>query len=166
MTPRSNISSFTISVALWFVILVGTAMGQSILEGAKKEGQVVLYASMEAVSAQKIVAAFEKKYPFIKVDASRIGSERMATRLVAEAQARKVRADVVQQSGFDFYGVFQKGLFDSYFSPERSAFPAEYRDEKGFWMMPAATLNVIAYNKKMVASADAPKSVFDLTEPR
>ena len=47
-----------------------------------------------------------------------------------------------------------------------SAFPAEYRDEKGFWMMPAATLNVIAYNKKMVASADAPKSFFDLTEPR
>ena len=32
-------------------------------------------------------------------------------------------------------------------------------------MMPAATLNVIAYNKKMVASADAPKSFWDLTEP-
>src|SRR5207245_1532086 len=79
MTSRSNISSFTISVALWFVILVDAAMGQSIFEGAKKEGQVVLYASMEAVSAQKIVAAFEKKYPFIKVDATRIGSERLAT---------------------------------------------------------------------------------------
>ena len=143
-----------------------SASAQSLIDGAKKEGQVVFYASMEAVSAQRITAAFEKKYPFIKVDATRIGSERMTTRLVAEAQGRKVRADVVQQSGFDFYGVFQKGLFDSYFSPERSAFPAEYRDEKGFWMMPAATLNVIAYNKKMVASADAPKSFFDLTEPR
>ena len=32
-----------------------------------------------------------EKYPFIKVDATRIGSERMATRLVAEAQGRKVR---------------------------------------------------------------------------
>ena len=166
MTPRSNISSFTISVALWFVILVGTAMGQSILEGAKKEGQVVLYASMEAVSAQKIVAAFEKKYPFIKVDASRIGSERMATRLVAEAQARKVRADVVQQSGFDFYGVLQKGLFDSYLSPERAAYPAEYRDDKGLWVMPAATLNVIAYNKKMVSTGDVPKNFWDLVEPK
>src|SRR6266542_1421678 len=166
MTPRSNISSFTISVALWFVILVGTAMGQSILEGAKKEGQVVLYASMEAVSAQKIVAAFEKKYPFIKVDATRIGSERMATRLVAEAQARKVRADVVQQSGFDFYGVLQKGLFDSYLSPERAAYPAEYRDDKGLWVMPAATLNVIAYNKKMVSTGDVPKNFWDLVEPK
>jgi iron(III) transport system substrate-binding protein len=166
MTPRSKIPSFTISVALWFVILVGAAMGQSILEGAKKEGQVVFYASMEAVSAQKIVAAFEKKYPFIKVDAIRIGSERMATRLVAEAQARKVRADIVQQSGFDFYGGLQKGLFDSYFSPERAAYPAEYRDDKGLWVMPAATLNVIAYNKKMVSAGDVPKNFWDLVEPK
>jgi len=166
MTPRSKIPSFTISVALWFVILLGAAIGQSILEGAKKEGQVVFYASMEAVSAQKIVAAFEKKYPFIKVDAIRIGSERMATRLVAEAQARKVRSDVVQQSGFDFYGGLQKGLFDSYFSPERAAYPAEYRDDKGLWVMPAATLNVIAYNKKMVSAGDVPKNFWDLVEPK
>jgi iron(III) transport system substrate-binding protein len=166
MKFRAKIASSTITVALWFVIFLGTAMGQSLLEGARKEGQVVFYASMEAVSAQKIVAAFEKKYPFIKVDATRIGSERMATRLVAEAQARKVRADVVQQSGFDFFGGLQKGLFDSYFSPERAAFTPEYRDEKGLWVMPAATLNVIAYNKKMVAAGDAPKSFWDLVEPK
>jgi iron(III) transport system substrate-binding protein len=156
----------TITVDIWLLIVAGTAMSQSILEGARKEGQVVFYASMEAVSAQKIVAAFEKKYPFIKVDAIRIGSERMATRLVAEAQARKVRADLVQQSGFDFYGVLQKGLFDSYFSAERAAFPPDYRDDKGLWVMPAATLNVIAYNKKMVSAGDVPKSFWDLVEPK
>src|SRR5205809_4114029 len=90
----------------------------------------------------------------------------MATRLVAEAQARKVRADVVQQSGFDFYGGLQKGLFDSYLSPERAAYPAEYRDDKGLWVMPAATLNVIAYNKKMVSTGDVPKNFWDLVEPK
>ena len=149
------------------LLLVHTAAwAQSLVDGAKKEGQVVFYASMEAVSSQRIVAAFEKKYPFIKVDATRIGSERMATRLTAEAQARKVRADVVQQSAFDFYGVLQKGMFDSYFSPERAAYPAEYRDDKGFWMMPTATLNVIAYNKKMVGANDVPKSFWDLTDPK
>jgi iron(III) transport system substrate-binding protein len=139
---------------------------QGFIEGARKEGQVVFYASMEAPSAQRLVAAFEKKYPFIKVDPTRIGSERMATRLSAEAQARKVRADVVHQSAFDFYGVLQKGLFDSYFSPERAAFPADYRDDKGLWTIAAATLNVIAYNKKMVAPADAPKSFWDLAESK
>ena len=137
-----------------------------LLEGAKKEGQVVVYASMETQSAQRLTVAFEKKYPFIKVDATRIGSERMASRLVAEAQAKNVHADVVSQSGFDFYGVLQKGIFESYASPERSALPQEYRDDKGLWTMPAATLNVIAYNKRMVADADVPKSFWDLTEPK
>jgi iron(III) transport system substrate-binding protein len=153
-------------MAGWLLTFGTPASAQSLIDGAKKEGQVVFYASMEAVSAQRITAAFEKKYSFIKVDATRIGSERMATRLLAEAQARKVRADVVQQSAFDFYGVFQKGLFESYFSPERAAYPAEYRDEKGFWMMPAATLNVIAYNKRMVPANEVPKSFFDLTDPK
>ena len=153
--------------ALFSALLTdSTALAQSLIDSAQKEGQVVFYASMEAASVQRITTAFEKKYPFIKVDATRIGSERMAIRLVAEAQARKVRADVVHQSAFDFYGVLQKGLFESYLSPERAAFAAEYRDDKGLWVIPAATLNVIAYNKKLVAGAGAPKSFWDLTEPK
>ena len=154
-------------LSLTGVLLVNsTASAQGLIEGAKKEGQAVFYASMEAPSAQRLTAAFERRHPYIKVEAVRIGSERMATRLIAEAQARKVRADVVHQSAFDFYGVLQKGIFDSYFSPERAAFPAEYRDDKGLWMMPSATLNVIAFNKKMVAAADAPKSFWDSDRPQ
>lgn len=163
---RIKKASALVLTAGWLLSIGAPASAQSLIDGAKKEGQVVFYASMEAVSAQRITAAFEKKYPFIKVDAIRIGSERMATRLVAEAQARKVRSDVVQQSGFDFYGGLQKGLFDSYFSPERAAYPAEYRDDKGLWVMPAATLNVIAYNKKMVSAGDVPKNFWDLVEPK
>jgi ABC-type Fe3+ transport system substrate-binding protein len=151
----------------WVLCMTSLASAQGLqdllINGAKREGQVVFYASMEAPSAQRLTAAFERRYPAIKVEATRIGSERMATRLIAEAQARKVRADVVHQSAFDFYGVLQKGLFDSYSSPERAAFPHDYRDDKGLWVMASATLNVIAYNKKMVAAADAPKSFWDLT---
>ena len=148
------------------VLVQPLTAADAILEGAKKEGQVVFYASMEVASQQRLIATFEKKYPFIKVDATRIGSERMATRLIAEAQAKKVQADVVNQSAFDFHGVLQKGLFDSYLSPERAMFAAEYRDDKGLWAINAATLNVIAYNKKMVPAAEAPKSFWDLTEPK
>src|SRR5688572_19151831 len=129
------------SKAVWGVLILciflkgKIAWGQATLEAARKEGHVVFYASMETQSAQKLTAGFEKKYSFLKVDAVRIGSEKMATRLIAEAQARKFTADVVHQSSFDFHGVLQKGLFDSYHSPERAAFPAEYRDDKGFWIL-------------------------------
>jgi iron(III) transport system substrate-binding protein len=163
MTRRTAWAAALLLALLGFGAVVAA---QPLLEGAKKEGQVVFYSSLELSSSQRLAAAFEKKHPFLKVDATRIGSERMATRLVGEAQGQKARADVVMQSSFDFYGVLQKGLFDSYFSPERAAFPAEYRDEKGFWMINGATLNVIAYNKKMVSSANVPRSFWDLTDPR
>jgi ABC-type Fe3+ transport system substrate-binding protein len=151
---------------MWLVFVVGGSHAQSIIDGAKKEGRVVFYASMEAQSAQRLVAQFEKRYPFIKVDATRIGSERMATRLVAEAQSRKVQADVVNQSGFDFYGVLQKGIFEIYQSPERAALPAEYKDENGLWTINSATLNVIGYNTKLVTPTSVPKSFWDLTDPK
>jgi len=156
-----------LSVLLFFSLFIPAhAASDAVLDGAKKEGQVVFYASMEAQSAQRLTAGFEKKYPFIKVNATRIGSERMATRLMAEAQSRKVQADVVNQSGFDFYGVLQKGVFDIYNSPERAALPAEYKDEKGLWVMNAATLNVIGYNTRLVPPANVPKSFWDLADPK
>jgi len=156
-----------LSVLLFFSLFIPVhAASDAVLDGAKKEGQVVFYASMEAQSAQRLTAGFEKKYPFIKVNATRIGSERMATRLVSEAQARKVQADVVNQSGFDFYGVLQKGVFDIYNSPERAALPTEYKDEKGLWVMNAATLNVIGYNTRLVPPTNVPKSFWDLVDPK
>jgi iron(III) transport system substrate-binding protein len=133
-------------ISVFFLTGFSSAATQQPLDLARKEGQVVFYASMEAQSAQRLSAAFEKKYPVIKVDTVRIGSEKMATRLIAEAQARRMSVDVVHQSAFDFYGVLQKGIFDSYLSPERSAFPADYKDDKGLWTLHSATLNVIAYN--------------------
>ncbi|HEY7317445.1 MAG TPA: extracellular solute-binding protein [Candidatus Binatia bacterium] len=151
---------------LWFGLVGGPSYAQSIIDGAKKDGRVVFYASMEAQSAQRLVAQFEKKYPFIKVDAIRIGSERMATRLIAEAQGHKVQADVVNQSGFDFYGVLQKGIFESYPSPERASLPPEYKDEHGLWTINSATLNVIGYNTKLVPAAMVPKSFWDLADPK
>ena len=164
MTFRSGSNRCLIFALVFLNFEAGAA--QPTLDGARKEAQVVLYASMDAKSAQRLTAAFEKKYPFIKVDAVRIGSEKMATRLVAEAQARKISADVVHQSGFDFYGVLQKGIFDSYHSPERAAFPADYKDDKGLWTLHSATLNVIAYNTRRFPGLPMPKGFWDLTEPK
>ena len=152
-------------ISAFFLTGFSSAAAQHPLDLARKEGQVVFYASMEAQSAQQLSAAFEKKYPPIKVETVRIGSEKMSTRLIAEAQARRMSVDVVHQSAFDFYGVLQKGIFDSYLSPERSAFPADYRDDKGLWTLHSATLNVIAYNTRRFPGLSVPKGFWDLTAP-
>jgi iron(III) transport system substrate-binding protein len=156
-------------VAFWCCALTLSTFkvwADDILETAKKEGQVVFYASMEVQVSQRLASLFEQKYPFVKVVVTRIGSEIMATRLVTEAQAKQVKADVVHQSGFDFYGALQKGIFESYNSSQRGAFPADFKDDKGYWVIDSTTLNVFAYNTRLVAAADLPKSFRDLTEPK
>lgn len=156
-------------VALWggaIILSPFMACADDILENSKREGQVVFYASMEVQVSQRLASLFEQKYPFLKVVLTRIGSEIMATRLVTEAQAKQVKADVVHQSGFDFYGVLQKGIFESYASPNRAAFPADFKDDKGYWVVDSTTLNVFAYNTRLVAARELPKSFHDLTDPQ
>jgi iron(III) transport system substrate-binding protein len=41
---------------------------EQVIEGAKKEGKVVWYASLSLEDLKRMSDAFEKKYPFIKVD--------------------------------------------------------------------------------------------------
>ncbi len=168
MKGKRFVAAFIMQAFTWcaFALSPSQIWANDILENAKKEGQVVFYASTEIEVSRMVTALFEKKYPFIKATAIRIGSEKMATRLIAEAQAKQVKADVVHQSGFDFYGVLQKGVFESYNSPERAAFPPDFKDDKGFWVIDSATLNVFAYNTRLVAHSDLPKSFRDLAEPK
>jgi iron(III) transport system substrate-binding protein len=145
---------------------VHSAVSDSVIEAAKKEGEVVFYGTMELTTSQKLASLFTKKYPFLKPNVIRLGSERLAERVVVEGQAKTVKADVIHESEMDFYGLLKKGLIEAYDSPQRAAFRLQYKDEKGFWTVNSETLNVIAYNTSLVKGADVPKSFADLLTPK
>ncbi|MET0583436.1 MAG: hypothetical protein ABW099_01055 [Candidatus Binatia bacterium] len=50
------------------------------IEGAKKEGEVILYASMNLEETNTMIARFEQKYPFVKVKVNRTDSEKLLTK--------------------------------------------------------------------------------------
>src|SRR5687767_8469769 len=70
------------------------ATTDALIEEAKREGEVVYYASMNLSEANALIGAFEKRYPFIKVKLNRTGSEKLLTRVLTEARAKKNFADV------------------------------------------------------------------------
>jgi iron(III) transport system substrate-binding protein len=142
------------------------AQDTAVIEGAKKEGQLVFYGTMELTIAKKLASLFEKKYPFIKTNVIRLGSERLAARITTEGQAKSVQADVISESEMDFYGLFKKGLTDRYDSPQREAFKSEYKDDKGFWTIGSETLSVLAYNTNLVKTGDIPRNWLELTSPK
>jgi len=67
----------------------------TLLDGAKKEGSLVLYTSMTVEQAQKLNDAFRVKYPFLQVHMFRAVGERLLTKIMTETQAGRFDFDVV-----------------------------------------------------------------------
>ena len=64
---------------------VRAASTDTILDAAKREGEIVFYASMNLAEANIMITEFEKRYPPIKVKLNRAGSEKLLTRVLANA---------------------------------------------------------------------------------
>lgn len=135
-------------------------------EGAKKEGQVVLYSAMIVNQAQRpIAAAFMKKYPFIKMTYWRGDSEDIAAKLAAEVRADNVVADVVEGTGVGELVVEAKQA-QPYYSPGIDGIPKTYHDPEGLWTPTRLSYYSIAYNTKLVPPNEVPKTYEDLLDPK
>jgi iron(III) transport system substrate-binding protein len=137
------------------------------LEAAKKEGKVVWYTSLALTSAEKVAKLFEAAYPGIKVEVHRTGSERILQRVMQELQANLKIADVVHTSDAGHYVLLKdKKLLMKYTPAGIDGFPAAFKDKDGYHYGLRATVNVIAYNTKIIPAAEAPKTWKDLLDPK
>jgi iron(III) transport system substrate-binding protein len=153
-----------ISLAL-ALIFVTSASAQD-LEKAKQEGRLVFYTSWGVTDADYVIKAFEKKYPFLKVELARSTSEKTLNRLLTEHRTQSFLGDVVAISGIQSSILKEKGILDRYQSGESSQFPNDWVDSQGYAYGLHQTLYVIGYNTKLVSAAAAPKDWDDLLDPR
>ena len=134
--------------------------------GAKKEGNLVVYSNQGLETIREYSNAFQKKYPFVKVDASRLQGAKGLDRILLEHRVGKLPADVVSVD-FDNIGELMKsGLHARYDSPEKKHYPNQFWDKDGRWYTAEYTLVVIAYNTNLVKPAEAPKGYQDLLNPK
>ena len=139
-----------------------------LVEAARKEGKVAFYTSVEVQVAERIAMAFEAKYPGIKVQVERSGSERIYQRLGQERGARIFNCDVVSTSDAAHFIIWKKDGWLEPHVPEDVAqhFPAETRDPDGTYAPWRYSLSVMGYNTKLVKAEEAPKSLKDLLDPK
>ena len=147
------------------LMLVTGASGQN-LDGAKQEGRLVFYTSWGLSDADYVIKAFEKKYPFIKVELVRGTSEKTLNRLLTEHRARSYLGDVVAISGIQSGILKEKGVLDRTHSSESVHFPSDWVDPQGYSFGLHQTIYVIGYNTKLVPPASVPKEYEDLLNPR
>ena len=139
---------------------------ETLIEGAKKEGSLVLYTSMTVDQAQKLNDAFRVKYPFLQVHMFRAVGERLLTKIMTETQAGRFDFDVVQSAETQAYFLKKRNLLAKYHSPEVKNLQKGFFDSDGFWAAIYMMPNVIAYNTRMVKRNEVPVSDEDLLNPK
>lgn len=139
-----------------------------LIAAAVKEGTAVFHTSIDLTVAQKIVSAFQAKYPGIRIQLERTGAERVLQRINQEYASGIHAADVVESSDATmFIGWKQKGWLAKFVPADVAAYwPREQRDPDDRFASVRATLSVIAYNTKQISAADAPKGFMDLLSPK
>jgi iron(III) transport system substrate-binding protein len=161
--------SALVSLLAAFVVLfpLSASAQDARVEVAKKEGKVVWYTSLALPSAEKVAKLFEAAYPGIKVEVHRTGSQRILQRVMQELQANLKLVDVIHTSDAGHFVLLkEKKLLTKYTPAGVDAFPAGFKDKDGYYYGLRATVNVIAYNTKLVPAAEAPKGWKDLLDPK
>ena len=140
---------------------------QKILEeGAKKEGKLVWYTTLIVDGAVRpMVAAFQKKYPFIKVDYYRADSGVLFQKAKAEFDANRHLADILDGTT-PIPPARDAGMLRPFYSPELKNIQELYIDPEHYWVAQNVYYMVLAYNTEMVPAAQAPKTDEDLLNPR
>jgi iron(III) transport system substrate-binding protein len=139
---------------------------QKLIEGAKKEGQVVFYSAMIVNQALRpLTEKFGKKYPFIKMTYWRAPSEDIAQKVSAEVRAGNVVGDVLEGTGVGELAD-NAGLLVPYTTPAMKAYPKAYSDPDHMWTPTRLSYYSIAYNTRQVPENKVPKSFEDLLDPQ
>lgn len=139
---------------------------QEKIDGAKKEGPVYWYGSMNVDDASALTAALKKKYPFMDVRRWRASNAPVLSRLDVEARAKGLSVDIIDLDGFYVVQAMKRNYWTRYVSPELAPFPKELSDKNGLWSGFYLLPQVVIYNTHLVSAAQAPKSYNDLLEPK
>ncbi len=146
----------------------GAEREKILLDGAKKEGQVVFYTSNTWV-AGPVSQEFEKKYPFVKANVWRSDSKALLKRLTEEMTAARYLADVVETSPEYMLIMLREKMLQEHFSPELKAYDddAKIKGKNGVYGWTNREIYIsLGFNSKLIPLADAPKSIKDYLDPK
>jgi iron(III) transport system substrate-binding protein len=146
----------------------GADREQILIEGAKKEGQLVFYTSNTWI-AGPVSQEFAKRYPFIKTNVWRNDSKSILKRLTEEHAAGRYLADVVETSPEYITLLVQASMLQDHYSPELSAYDdqAKVKGKRGVLAWTNREIYIsLGFNSQLIPPSDAPKTLKDYLDPK
>jgi iron(III) transport system substrate-binding protein len=138
---------------------------ERIVDGARKEGDLVLYTSAPADDMKALTDAFERKYG-VKVKVWRASAEKVLQRGTSEGRANRYEADVFESDGPAMEGLVRDKLLAPVRSPAQDELAPEARFFHQSWVRTRYSVYALAYNTKALHKAELPHSYEGLLDAR
>lgn len=135
-------------------------------DGARQEGQFVFYTSVSVQDNPRIMTAFEKAFPFVKTEVYRGTARGAFLKAVTEARAGRHAVDILGTAPVEMWQLKQAKLSTGYLSPELQGMPKGSFDPEGYWSAFEVTPIVVAFQTKLLKSAEFPNNYQDLLNPK
>jgi ABC-type Fe3+ transport system substrate-binding protein len=136
--------------------------------GARSEGTLAVLNDIRGEDGRKLLALFAKRYPFVKLDVTELGSQDVAQRLYAEETAGRHLTDVAEVAVPDMSLLLDHDLLARFPTPATRPILPRYRaflDAQQRYVPFWWAEHGISYNTNLVTADKAPKSWFDLCSP-
>ncbi len=136
--------------------------------GGSDQPQVVVYTAVDRGNSEPILERFEAESG-IRVlalyDAEAAKTTGLVSRLIAESD--RPRCDVFWNNEIvQSLMLAQRGMLDPYSPSTTGGIPINFIDAGHHWTGVGSRARVIVYNTKHIESDDAPRSIFELVEPK
>jgi ABC-type Fe3+ transport system substrate-binding protein len=133
---------------------------------ARREGTVVWYTGLIVNQITRPMAAsFEARFPGLTVQYSRASNTETTLKLLNEARAHRVQADVFDVTS-GIHALLDAHVVAPFLPPFAAHFPAVLKDPEGYWFGTNLYFLTVAYNTDLVQQAEAPHTWDDLLDPR
>jgi iron(III) transport system substrate-binding protein len=170
----SNLKHFSIlllrSLALTVLLLPGYTLAQNLsLEELHKRavaegGKLIFYGTLAQINAEKVLPAFEKRFPGVKVDHIDATADKLIARAVTEARGGRTFADVFQFNLENLGQAQEQGLVVAGVAPEAAVYPANLKGP--YYVATDIQFIVPAWNTNLVKKEEEPTQLEDFTQPR
>jgi ABC-type Fe3+ transport system substrate-binding protein len=174
---NSRMHCFRVFVILWALAATSTSAlaqvvqydkpdrEQFLLQGARKEGEVMIYTSLVPEDLTALAAAFERKYG-VKLKSWRANSEKVLQRALTEARAGRHEADAVETNGPQLEALYREKGLQPLRSPHLKDLMPQALRPHGHWVGSRINMFVQSYNTRLVKKDELPNSYADLAAPR
>lgn len=132
--------------------------------GASSDKKVTVYSGRSESLIKPVLDGFTKTTG-VTVEARYGDTAQMAAQLLEEGERTSAAVFIAQDAGA-LGAVADRGLFAKLPDDVLGRVPAQYRAGSGEWVGVTGRARVLVYNPDLVAAADLPTSVYDLTGPK